>query len=633
MQGETNNLKSVYTKASQSPFGVGVNYFLPIFLLILIVAMSGWLMMSVSRQESATMDELAHIPAGYSYVKYLDYRLNPEHPPLLKALAALPLLSIKLNFPTDNKNWTDALNGQWDMGSIFLYQSGNNADWIIQTSRIFPMILTILTLVLIFVWSSGLLGRWWALLPSFLFGISPSVLAHGHYVTTDIAAAFGFLLATYLFTKFLQSRTNKNLFWAGVGLGIALLLKFSTVLLIPFFIIILFFFWLGEVIRKKSSEESNYNFRYFMRRAFGYIGDLILIFIVAFIVIYAAYFLFTLNYPVSKQLSDTTQILGSFQPHWLAQLNIDLVKNNIARPVAQYFLGVIMVMQRSAGGNTSYFLGQVSNSGWWYYFPVVFLLKESLPALLLLILAFVLGFKNVLAKVFRGNLFKNLAEYLGTNLSEFSMIIIALFYWLYSIKSPLNIGFRHILPTIPFLYILIASGLKNWFGKSSNIFLKYGILAVALIWCAGETLVAYPYFLSYFNEIGGGTMNGYRYAVDSNYDWGQDLKQLEQFVEDKNIGKIAVDYFGAGDIKYYLGKDVAEVWHASSGNPQNKGIEWLAVSAEFLQSSVQPADANLNRKPEDTYDWLQALRPIPPGLGNVPPPDYRVGTSIFVYHL
>lgn len=127
-------------------------------------------------------------------------------------------------------------------------------------------------------------------------------------------------------------------------------------------------------------------------------------------------------------------------------------------------------------------------------------------------------------------------------------------------------------------------------------------------------------------------MNGYKYVTDSNYDWGQDLKRLENFVKEQNIQKIAVDYFGGGDIKYYLG-NAAEVWHSDSGNPKNSGVEWLAISAEFLQNSVQPADESVGRKPDETYGWLQALRPAAPGLGNVPPPDYRVGTSIFVYHL
>ncbi|NCQ02468.1 hypothetical protein GW816_00180, partial [Candidatus Wolfebacteria bacterium] len=56
---------------------------IPWFLVGLMILASFILMLNASSQESATMDELAHIPAGYGYVRYLDFRLNPEHPPLV----------------------------------------------------------------------------------------------------------------------------------------------------------------------------------------------------------------------------------------------------------------------------------------------------------------------------------------------------------------------------------------------------------------------------------------------------------------------------------------------------------------------------------------------------------------------
>ncbi len=84
-------------------------------ILVSILALSLGLMVFSSLQESAIMDELAHIPAGYSYLNNLDYRLNPEHPPLVKMFAGLPLLFLDLNFPTDDPAWSEKVNGQWDM--------------------------------------------------------------------------------------------------------------------------------------------------------------------------------------------------------------------------------------------------------------------------------------------------------------------------------------------------------------------------------------------------------------------------------------------------------------------------------------------------------------------------------------
>lgn len=142
-------------------------------ILVLIILSSFCLMFNASRQESAIMDELAHIPAGYGYVKYLDYRLNPEHPPLVKALAALPLLFQGLNFPTDSSYWKNDINSQWAVGTQFLYESGNNADQIIQWARILPMMLTLILILFVYIWSSELMGKWWALIPTILTAFSP----------------------------------------------------------------------------------------------------------------------------------------------------------------------------------------------------------------------------------------------------------------------------------------------------------------------------------------------------------------------------------------------------------------------------------------------------------------------------
>ena len=100
------------------------------------------------------MDELAHIPAGFSYVKLFDYRLNPEHPPLVKMLAGLPLAFMDLNFPTESTSWQDDVNGQWLTGTEFLYESGNNADQIITWARVGPMLLTLLLIFFTYFWNS-----------------------------------------------------------------------------------------------------------------------------------------------------------------------------------------------------------------------------------------------------------------------------------------------------------------------------------------------------------------------------------------------------------------------------------------------------------------------------------------------
>lgn len=657
-----------------------------VFVLILICAASFMLMFWASRTDAPITDELAHIPAGYSYVHNLDYRLNPEHPPLVKALAMLPVLFLQPNFPTGSDAWQNGLNAQWDMGAQFLYQSGNDANAIVATARIMPMLITILVVILTYLLASSIMGMWWALLPAFMFAMDPTVIAHGHYVTTDMGAALGVMLATYYFLKFVKSPSHRHLLYAGLAFGTAQAMKFSTPLLAPLFIFLAIVLWLRNMAFEWNAVERTQRFKIFLRRLGRHAWHIILIFAIGYVVIvYPIYFLFTSHYPIAKQVSDTQTILTSFAGgpgpagslchgmRCLADLDIGMAKSPVLRPFAEYLLGILMVIQRSDGGNTIYFLGQVRWSGGWIYFPALFLLKEPIPTLIIVLLGLLCAawwiFRK--AEAVRWRIKPAILEYLRTNFTEFSMASFIVLYWGYSMRSPLNIGIRHLMPTIPFIYILAAGIWKKWIAQinfnglavANTIIdafvamgkqlahsfiipaLKYVFLVLLLFWLLLETLFAAPHFLSYFNEFGGGVNGGYRYVTDSNYDWGQDLLRLQTWVSDYDnqcalvettlpcgIDKIAVDYFGGGNPHYSLGEKEVD-WNSAKGNPADQGIHWLAISINQLQGATEPLAPGQTRNASDAYSWLTTLRPPEPGMGNAPKPDYRAGTSIFIYHL
>src|SRR3990167_7402274 len=221
-------------------------------ILVSILVLSLGLMVFSSLQESAIMDELAHIPAGYSYLNNLDYRLNPEHPPLVKMAAGLPLLFLDLNFPTNSPSWTEKVNGQWDMGYEFLYQSGNDADQIIQWARTGPIVLTLILIIFVYIWSKELMGERWALLPAIGVALSPHFLAHGHYVATDIGAALGVVISIYYFNRYLISPSKKSLVISGIAFGIAQLTKFSALILVGHMLIMVIIY---ALIRFNKSQH------------------------------------------------------------------------------------------------------------------------------------------------------------------------------------------------------------------------------------------------------------------------------------------------------------------------------------------------------------------------------------------
>jgi len=551
------------------------------------------------------MDEQAHIPSGYSYMKYQDYRLNPEHPPLAKDISGIPLLFMDLNFPTENKCWTEDLNGQWACGMEFVFNSGNNADLLIFLARIPMILLLILMGWFIFYVTRKMAGNKPALLALLLFSFSPTMIAHGRLVTTDIAAAFGALLATYYWVVFLKKPTKKNIIIAGLTLGIALCLKFSLVLL---------FGSLGIATLVYAFLTGKF------KGVLRYLGLSLIAGIVAvFLIIYPVYFFHTINYPIEKQVADTAENLVDAIPFY-KNMNVAMAGNPVTRPLAQYMLGIGMITQRVAGGNTVYYLGEVSRNAWLSYFPMMYLLKVPLSFHILTLIALGLWLIYLFREKAWKKPYSKALEWLKEHILEFAFLCFFVIYWFTSITGNLNIGVRHILPTIPIIYILISIGIcrfSEMFKKKTQTVLKI-VIGLLLVWYVVSCLINYPLYISYYNELVGGPDNGHKYAVDSNYDWGQDLKRLQDFVEENNINKISIAYFGGDNTYYRLGDKIENTWIYQE--PElNHG--WIAISGTFLQEG-RAKPAHDYDKDTTFFKWLD---------------DYelagKAGHSIFIYNL
>ena len=138
-----------------------------------------------------------------------------------------------------------------------------------------------------------------------------------------------------------------------------------------------------------------------------------------------------------------------------------------------------------------------------------------------------------------------------------------------------------------------------------------------MVWMLAEVIFTFPYYLSYYNELGRGLQNGYKIATDSNYDWGQDLRRLAKWREKNHIQKIYLDYFGGGSPHYYLGNGY-EGWWSSFGPPPKDS--YFAVSLNSLIGNQAKPIGDIKIKPEDAYSWLKNKTPIARG-----------GSSIFIY--
>lgn len=601
----------------------------------------------VSNQEATTMDERAHIPSAYSYVRYGDMRLNPEHPPLLKDLAGLPLLTFQPKFPVESEEWRNGINAQWILGQKFISclvpeEACNDADQITFWSRVPIVLVAVLLGIFIFVWTRALAGSLAALFALTLYAFDPNIIAHSHFVTTDIGIAAFLFFSFYFFVRFLQEPTRRNIIVSGIWLALANLAKFSAVLLFPIFGLFVLLYALSIA---KPSQETLSTFVFKLKQIWIYGYKFTLSVLLCFAIIWVYYYPHTMNMPGVKLVEVAGVMfpdkqLGPFAKQFIAATH----ENPILKPYSAYFLGVFMVFGRVAGGNTYYFLGHVSNQASPWYFPIVFILKSTLPFLFLLVSTTLYSLYRI-GKSFRDEQvtsLKKLGVFLGESLKrktpQFVGVFFVLFYSFVSITGNLNIGFRHLFPILPFLFMFIAKTVFDIVKRQTNPVAKkvaYSIVGIFTFFVVATPFISYPHFVSYFNGAFGGHQNGYIYVTDSNYDWGQDLKRLHTFVESHNrcasgqaergddcsvatglpaIDKIRIDYFGGATPEYYFG-DKMIPWHAYT--PREPG--WYAISIGFMQENVTVYPGYK----ADSYDWLvDHFEPV-----------IRTGDSIFVYYV
>ncbi|MBL7064803.1 MAG: hypothetical protein ISS49_11455, partial [Anaerolineae bacterium] len=304
--------------------------------------------------------------------------------------------------------------------------------------------------------------------------------------------------------------------------------------------------------------------------------------------------------------------------------------------------------QHQAGGHRAFFMGQLSSEGWWYYFPVLFLIKTPLSLLVLLVVAAVTatlrapprGLAVVLAAGWRmqgssptvlgrracsqrGLQTPCERERGGLGWSPV-MIVFPVLYFAVSMASRIDIGYRHILPVVPYVVMGAAAVFSPLLkapvrGGGLHRFRWRGVVLAGLIgWAMLSSLWIHPYYLAYFNALVGGPDQGYRYVVDSNLDWGQDLKRLKGYLDERGIERVKLSYFGTAKPEGYgIEYDPLPMPPPSSSSdfsPFNPEPGMYAISASNLQGALM--------EEPDIFDWFRHRQPMD-----------KVGYSIFIYEV
>ncbi len=531
---------------------------------VLLLALMALLADGAARRESVTFDEVAHIGAGVSYLQKLDMRMNEEHPPLAKVLAAMPLIVRGVHADYTHVSWTFSgsglfkqILGEWIFGQWVIARWNQPLPTVFWARQ--PMlILTLLLGIVLFLYGSRLGDPWGGLLCLCAYATMPVMLVFGPLVLTDIAITLFVVLTLWAFAAMWQSPSRSTIVRFGLALGGALLSKFSSGLLFFCFLaFILSLHWRPVPEQPAEKAELKAWRRLRWRSLAEGIG-------LAALVVYAVYFVLSWNEP-----TDSLGYLG----HNMAAMFL----RRALMPPWIYLRGLALFA--FTGKPPAYILGHWYPHGVWFFFPLMFLLKSPLAFLLLLLVAL----STFMAVRFRPVRLRVIPE--GMEFYWRALWVFLLVFTAACLVSPFQFTIRHFSVSLALLILLLAPLPRalNQLQRSGWIAARVGIwLVVALALVSIATAVrAYPYYLPFLNSFSGGRP-AYVLVGDSNLDWNQGLLEAENFVQQRRLSHLWIDPYSFSDPTVYVPQ--AQFWNCQQAAPEDGG-QWAIVSANLIQES------------------------------------------------
>lgn len=478
------------------------------WIAVALALVTGVTIVLSMRHTSVTFDETFMIPSGARGYEVGRFDLTLDHPPLTQYLYGLPLR-------LDGVRTPEEAAGPWSMDTRFLYgrellfESGNDPERVVFLARLMAALIAVVLVLVVFLVTARLEGRVAGLVAAFLVAFLPDVLAHGGIAYNDVPLALAFLGALWSLDAAARNPAPLRVARAALLVGVALGVKFSALALMPAAVLILAM----EAVERRRDG-----------RWWRQVGQGLLL---GTVVLYGTLVLI---------------YLGDFS-------------------LADFRWGIASNIQHASAGHgvPAFLLGQHSTTGFWYFYPVVFLLKTPL-ALHLLALGAMVG-----AVVTGGISRARIRAWLSSPLRP--IVVGAVVFLFFLLSANLNIGFRHALPLLPLVCILVAAGIVRVVRWKPRL---QPWLALLLFAYALETVSFYPHFLTFTSAYVPDRDAAGDVYVDSNLDWGQGLLELRSWMERRGVDRVYLSYFG-------------------SALPEGYGIDYVALKSFYPLSGTAPA--------------------------------------------
>lgn len=583
-------------------------------MLVVLFAHSAFLAWNVWCH-SPTFAECPHLAAGISHWQYGRFELYRVNPPLVRMVAALPVLVAGAEMDWRDFDEAPGARSEFLLGHVLVAMNGERSTWLVTLARWACIPFSVLGGYVCFRWARELFGDCAGVLALVLWCFSPDVLAHACLITPDVGASTVGVTAGYVFWKWLQNATLSRACQASLTLGLAELTKTTWLVLYPVWLLL----WLVRQPWRGTTQQAS--------KAFLLQTAQISLIIVGSIAVLNLGYGFNGSFSRLSDFGFVSAILAG-----PANRNSEGIAPLASNRFSQSALGAVRVpvpkdyllgideqkYDFETFRRASFLRGQFRSPGWWYYYYYAMMVKVPLGTWVLFALA--------LGVVARGGRLGYSYSLPWRDELLLAAPVLAVFT-LVSSQTSINHHLRYALPAYPFLFIWI-SRLGRAFGVGHQRLSRAVVLA--LTWAVSSSLWIYPHSLSYFNELAGGPRNGHAHLLHSNIDWGQDLLYLRKWLDDHpEASPLQLVYYGrfdprAAGIQFTLPPLPPSLSRAKPDDIRPRP-GWYAISVNYLRGytwHVSDGKGGFRTVPWGAFTFLQHLQP-----------QATAGYSIYIYHV
>lgn len=560
--------------------------------------------------DSFVWDEVAHLSAGITLWEYGDTSLYCVNPPLVRRAACFIPWTMGFKENRHSYRANPKFRSEFGVGRDFVDVNHTRSFRLLTIARLSICWIVPLGGFVAYTWSASIFGRSGGMLTLWLWTFSPSLLAHGAYITPDAAATVFALVTVFLIWRWGVRKCHSSAILVGLSFGLAILTKLTLIILIlPIASVAVL-----NVVTRKSKQKDQLGENSTSSRASritSIVSQLVTIFSIAWFVLNCGYEFEGTFKPlgeyqfVSRTLSGLEAVANSPNLDEGNRFHGSVVES-VPVPFPEMWIKGFDVQKKDFEfSRPAFLMGTWSDGGWWYYYVVAFLLKEPLAVLILLSIIGLFACKAVINGAAINKYF-----FVTAILTPVAILILV------SSQTALNQHSRYLLPSIGFVYVLCGSVFtivrQTWVFKV--------VILVLCFWYATSSMLTYPHSLAYFNEAAGGSKNGWNCLAGSNVDWGQDLLWLKKWQSSHpSRSKLVLEYSlplvdpAVAGIEYAPMPTITELKSKSDADADFEKVlttGWYAISV-----------SSLNR-PTREFGWIEAV-----------PPEGVIGFSILLFEI